>query len=385
MKQTLFSGMLWEVPAGKTVRLKSFSSDQWYKVDLDNKTCTCANYLTTHEICKHLNALGIYRRQRPFVARSHPTFSQALSGMVKAIRLRRVEDAVYWLVYLDTFKEPQARFRTARRILIGSAEDGHSISVMEHVVESFKKISKAQASIEDLAMEIVRICRVPNWWHPSTGGYDYIYHGMLGERQLWQLRMERSPDNFMKMLAQAIVDRDKASALAAALGFTECRLGSTKQAEYLLECTKKADHKEAQRLALVHLRAKSALSGDNNFICQSAWMLAGGVSPVADVIEPVQAGEAVGLLEKARERWKDPKPIPGWCCDSVHSAGNDVRFMGAWIHMNAVCRAFSHYGRIDPEDEWLSQFQCYDGLTVQTADPKNLQSIAITPIDTVEM
>jgi replication-associated recombination protein RarA len=159
MKQTLFSGMLWEVPPGKTIRLKSFTGDEWYTVSLDNKTCTCAKFLTTHELCKHLNALGIYSRQRPFVARSHPTFSQALSGMVKSIRLRRPEEAIYWLVYLDTFKEPQHRFRTARRILIGSAEDGHSIPVMEHVVGSFKRIGKVQAHVEELATEFCGFVR----------------------------------------------------------------------------------------------------------------------------------------------------------------------------------------------------------------------------------
>ena len=90
-----------------TIRLKSFTGDQWYSVSLDRRTCNCPQFAVTCQPCKHLNALGIYNKPRPFIARTHPTFSQALSGMVKSIRLRRVEDAVYWLVYLDTFKEPQ--------------------------------------------------------------------------------------------------------------------------------------------------------------------------------------------------------------------------------------------------------------------------------------
>jgi hypothetical protein len=104
------------------------------------------------------------------------------------------------------------------------------------------------------------------------------------------------------------------------------------------------------------------LSSDNNFLCQAVWMLAGGTSPVADVFVPVTSSEVSELIEKARARWKDPQPIPGWCLDGTHSSGNDVRFMGAWEHMNAVCRAFSRYGRVDPEDEWLLEFQSYDGL-----------------------
>jgi hypothetical protein len=289
MANTLNSSVLGSVQANATILLKSFTGDQWYNISLDKRTCTCSHFITTLLPCRHLNALGIFGTPKPFFPKTHPTFSQALSAMVKSIRLRRVEDAVYWLVYLDTFKESQSRFRTARRILIGSAEDGHSIAVMEKVVDSFKRTSKVHAGIEQLAAEVVRICKVPNWWHPSTGGHDYIYHGMVGERQLWQLMMECNPENFMNMLAQAIVEQDKGKALAAAMGFTQCRLGGTKQAEFMLECAKRTDHREAQRSAMVHLSAKSALSGDNNFICQSAWLLAGGMSPIADMIEPVHS------------------------------------------------------------------------------------------------
>jgi hypothetical protein len=359
--------------ANTTILVKSFSGESWYKISLGNRTCSCPEFATARS-CKHLNALGIYGAPRPFVPKTRPTFSQALSAMVKSIRLRRVEDAIYWLMYLDTFTEPESRFRTARRMLIGSAEDGHSIAVMEKVVDSFKRINKLHSGIEELAAELVRICKVPNWWNPSTGGHDYIYHGMVAQRQLWQLGMERSTENFTNMLVQAIVEQDKAKVLTAAMGFSQCRVGGTKQAQFVLECGKKADHKDAQRLATVHLSARTALASDNNFICQAAWQLAGGVSPVADVIEPVHWSEVLELLERAKERWKDPKPIPGWCVDGLHSAGNDARFMGVWPRMYAVCRAYSHYGRVQPEDDWLPQFQCFDGLTIHWASeaaPRN--------------
>jgi hypothetical protein len=371
MKNTTFYDMLWEVPPGNTIRLRSFTGDQWYGISLDNRTCTCAKFIKTHEVCKHLNALGIYGRQRPFVARSHPTFSQALSGMVKSIRLRKIEDAIYWLVYLDTFKEPEHRFRTARRILIGSAEDGHSIAVMEHVVDSFKRISKAEAGLEELAAEALRICKVPNWWHSSTGGHDYIYSGMLGHRKLAYLSGTITTESLPRLIEQGIAEQVKATVLAGVMGLSEIRMGASKQAELVSALAKRNGHDLAERLAQVHLRARSALSSDNNFLCQAAWMLAGGNSPVADVLHPVSSAEVSELIEKAKERWKEPQPIPRWCCDGVHSAGNDVRFMGTWEHMNAVCRAFSHYGRVDPEDEWLPEFQSYDGLIIQTTDEEN--------------
>jgi hypothetical protein len=44
-------------------------------------------------------------------------------------------------------------------------------------------------------------------------------------------------------------------------------------------------------------------------------------SPVADQIEPVVIGEVCELLKRARERWKQPLPIPSWATDGIHCAG----------------------------------------------------------------
>ena len=144
--------------------------------------------------------------------------------------------------------------------------------------------------------------------------------------------------------------------------------GSTKQANALLKLAQDRQHAQAERLISLHLSARSALSGDNNLLCQGAWMMAGGVSPVAEKILPVTDDEVTDLLDQARERWKNPKPIPRWCCDSVHSAGDDPRFMGELAEMWAVCRAFGYYGRVDPADQWLAAFRCYDGLIIERDD-----------------
>src|ERR1035441_1326993 len=89
----------------KVIRLKAFSGVGWHNVDLDKKTCDCSDFQMS-AYCRHLDALGIHSF-RPFTPKAHPTFSQALSGLVKSLRIRRVEEAVYWLHYLDTF--PDAR------------------------------------------------------------------------------------------------------------------------------------------------------------------------------------------------------------------------------------------------------------------------------------
>jgi hypothetical protein len=236
---------------------------------------------------------------------------------------------------------------------------------MEKLVESFGHISRPQTELACLATEAIRICKVPNWWHPCTGGPDYIYSGMVSERELAYLTGDPSPETMARMLEQGIEEKKKTQALAGLMGLSAAKVGGTKQAELVLSLAKKHRHTAAERLAQVHLSAKSALSSDNNFLCQAAWMMAGGVSPVADAEEPVLEAEVMELLDRATERWKHPEPIPGWCCDGTHSAGNDVRFMGAWQHMHAVCKAFEYYGRVDPEDAWLPEFHCYDGLIIE--------------------
>jgi hypothetical protein len=350
---------------GCTIRMRSFRGDEWFTICPDEKTCECPEFGDRGN-CEHLAALGLYRL-RPFRPTSHPTFSQALSALVKSLRIRRVEEAVYWLVYLDSFKEREFRFRTARRLLIGSAEDGHSIAVMEAVSERFRALCRREkTSVADLAAEAVRICKIPGWWNPITGGPDYIYSGMVGQRELAYMASPRTVENMSKLIEQGIAEKKKATALAGVMGLSDARLGGTKQAELILALAEKYQHPLAERLARVHLRERSALSSDNNFLCQAAWLMSGGVTPVADVIEQVTTDEVVHLLEAARERWRNPQPIPRFCVDGLHSSGDDVRFAGMWHHMFGVCKAFEFYGRVDPNDVWRPEFWCRDGLVIET-------------------
>ena len=92
--------------ATKIIRLKSFQGAEWYNISTEDKTCDCSEFEQAGR-CEHLSALGIHRL-RPFKPATHPTFSQALSGLVKSLRVRRVEDAVYWLTYLAQLQRQAA-------------------------------------------------------------------------------------------------------------------------------------------------------------------------------------------------------------------------------------------------------------------------------------
>ena len=347
------------------LRLKSFSGECWHTLSITRRTCDCREFIRNGR-CEHLQILGIYPL-KPFTPKTHPTFSQALSGLVKSLRIRRVNDAVYWLLYLDTFPEVQHRFRTARRLLIGAAEDGHSVAVMERVLQAFRTISKPKADLSLLVTEAIRICKHPNWWSPLTGGADCIHSALVGERDMAYCSAERSLHSMAGLIERAVDERDKTLALAGLQGLREAKVSASIQAELIRDVARRYKHPIAERLAEIHLGARTALSGDSNFLSHAVWMMAGGISPVVDDLAPVTENEVAALMQEAKERWKDPHPIPTWCCDGIHCAGNDSRFAGMLPQMFAVCLAFEHYGRVDPADEWLPQFRCLDGLLIEDA------------------
>jgi hypothetical protein len=202
------------------------------------------------------------------------------------------------------------------------------------------------------------------------GGVDYIYQSLVGERVWSYKRWDHSVQTVQHEIQRAIEEKNRQMALGGVAAFRNVRetFGATKQAEFLLHLAESMGHELAAWLCRVHLSAKSALSGDNNFLAQAVWMMAGGVSPIAEQMLPVTDDECRDLLDRAKERWQHPQPIPRWCCDGIHCAGSDTRFTGLLPQMYAVCKAFQRYGRVDPSDEWLPEFRCYDGLIIEEND-----------------
>ena len=135
-------------------------------------------------------------------------------------------------------------------MLIGSAEDGHSVAVMEKVVDGFRVISKRQTELPELVAEAVRICKIPNWWHPSTGGPDYIYSGMVGERTLAYFSGERNLEAMAKLIESGIEEGKRPTALAGLLGLSDAKAGGTKQAELVLALARRYQHPLAERKAV---------------------------------------------------------------------------------------------------------------------------------------
>jgi hypothetical protein len=355
---------------GEPLLFRSFSDKKInYQVDTQLKVCSCPVFIGGKH-CKHLEALGLYE-EKAFLPTTHPSFSQALSGLVKALRVRRVEDAVYWSLYLHRNTDNGARFRFARRLLIGAAEDGHSVSVMEAVSDNFGMLCKQDTPFIRYVAECMRICAVPNWWDPKTNGHDYIMQGLLS----WRYSMyEDNMPHYTLPKDEDILWSDleghvESGLIKQALVLFWIAIESKNLIEHetvqrLKALTIKYDSPTATKLCDIYLRHKGPLKGDGNFIGQALWTMICGPSAVAKEIQLVRTVDAIELERKAVERWKNPKPIDTWMCDGTHSAGNDRRFRGMWSDMMGVCNAYNHYGRVDPADIWLREFFPLEGLII---------------------
>jgi hypothetical protein len=353
-----------------TILLRSFSRpDVTCEVDKQQGHCSCPAY-AGDGWCKHLEQVGRYRPGKATLS-SHPSYSQALSGVVKGIRVRNLFEAAYWLNYCWTFNNrlSGSQFRTVRRLLIGAAEDGHSIAVMERVSDAFVPLLAKDVPLVNVLAQLIRICKVPNWWHPETGGHDYIYAGMLAQRRTLYDRTVRDAAQCLGGLEQAINEADQVAALFWTMKAhdSESKAGLP-LAEKLLQIAVQRSHDPAIRLIRnIYLRHAKSLTADTNFTCQAAWLLAGGASPVIDQIEPVLRSEGQRLLDDVLAA--PAHVIPGFMCDGIHCAGNDVRYAGMWDRMFAVCQQFKHHQRVDPDDVWLEdEFYSMDGLMFGKAD-----------------
>lgn len=348
---------------GNVLKVKSYSSDDVYTVNRAEKTCTCPSFQKS-QYCKHLELVYVYE-DKNWYPKPHPSYSQALSALVKAIRVRRVEDAVYWMMYLHATGESGSNFRLVRRLLIGSAEDGVSLPVMENVSQNYAKLMKEKYHPLYLAAEIVRICKIPSWWLPDSGGPEYIRQAMVGWRQSLYVQTVPSREEGYAMYRKAVKAQDFVQAsLALEVLVKNTEVKRTEIAQLVHEVAQEIGHAQAIRAIKLHLRHAQNLSNDYNFIGQAAYWSCGGSFKQADDIEGVIVGEVRELLDKATERWKNPKNIEGWCCDGHHCSGTDRRFAGMVQDLNAMCLAAKHYGTIDVSAKWLDSFRSVEGSHV---------------------
>jgi len=281
---------------------------------------------------------------------THPTTSAAMSALIKSIRLRFTEDAIYWLHYLNTF--PDQHYRICRRILLATGEDNLSIPVMHHASKFLSGCKNA--TLHDMATEVVRICKTKNWWEQDDG-HQYI--------KFWRI-VTSLPDPFKGCwfqdirgeLAEALAEENRIRSALALIRLKKFKHYNPKEfADWFTRQAEQLDSQEAVETLQVMLENPRAFKFDDNHLAQAHFRIFAGTLGEQDdpEIDPEEVQEFIDLAEA---RWKAPQPVPSFYLDGVHTSGKDKRFMGIPASMYGMCLAYKKFGRLHPDDVWPPDF-----------------------------
>jgi hypothetical protein len=243
------------------------------------------------------------------------------------------------------------RSRITRRIFISSAEDSISPWLVGTVGDWFA--SSRRDDLINAATEIVRICRVPNWWS-CDDGHAYIVNWVAAEERAASIKLDDS-EALQHALQAALFDRNIGLSLAMFMkvvsrsDFLNVHLVHT-----LSPCVEQTQCFEAARLFDTWRRVAPILGRDSNVSGMLVYSLLGLPLACATPSEHLRE-EAVQLIARAREASSEPTELPAWANDGIHvrAAGPiDRRFAGVLSNFLAMCNAYDLYGRLDPTDPW---------------------------------
>ncbi len=289
-----------------------------------------------------------------------PDPTEALSALVKSIRLRRADDAVTWFWYL--WRIPQYRARAQRRVLIAAAEDNLSVGVIRRVAEWYGTIERVK--FEHAVREILRICATPNWW-AQDDGHAYIDRWTAAEATVDALEA-KSEDGLLAAMAAGAARMDVSAALAAFSAlYARPRIPLYPFVEVLGEVARRSRSIQANRLASVFRANLRHIGVDGNLPGQALYAALVGRFGWQGTPEP-DTSEVRHQISLARERLAGPLQIPAWALDGVHTGRlRDRRFAGTVQMMAACCRAFRRFGRLSVDDPWPTELTANSGEAAQ--------------------
>ncbi len=310
------------------------------------------------------------------------SIAQAMSALVKCIRLRKFDQSIYWAGHVF-FCFPNDRYRLLRRMVIIAAEDNNHLGIQEKMVQFLGKQSK-KAQIDNcfpaIAALIYLIHNRPNWWQDPDGQL-FIGHWALTDTVP---TIDTSLEDLMEIVNEA--------ALANILlregeqDFTHADVMVTVMRHYngYLGTAAKNDQQKGAKLALanalythctgsshpyvnagqipasVHGSNAAALSGDENYLGQALYRAC--AMPLGDQHEDAMEidGETINETVEAQLTLlaNTPEKPPAWSQDGIHCKGDDKRFAGMLSSMLACINVFNKDQALELNEE--SEFEAAD-------------------------
>ena len=128
--------------------------------------------------------------------------SGLVSAMIKAVRMRKMNHALYFAAILLIGN--QAKWYIGRRICIMSCEDGIDDVLMKYVADMHTKKDK-EKTMKDLLNGIVAICLRPNWWQSDYG--KQMMYGCFREKKV-DLEKFTTEEELVALMEKSIFERD---------------------------------------------------------------------------------------------------------------------------------------------------------------------------------
>jgi hypothetical protein len=302
------------------------------------------------------------------------SIAQAMSALVKSVRLRHTEDAAYWYLHVATCF-PKDYFRLYRRMFIIGAEDCIDPAIQRQMYEWYKlaMVSKDRALINKLAVHLIqRICSTENWWQ-SPSGQKYILGWRLTEKAS---KAAGDLPNGMKDYFRSAECSTEIVTIATSnsplgirtekalyLHFHGCANGMNRAvyASKLVDAAIQSKNLQARMTAQAHVAyAKQLGNMDENWLAQALWRLLGHPLEAKTISTP---GDLDALYNaKLQEVFEASRIPPAWTQDGVHCSGKDRRFAGLLSSMVACCNVFNAYNYLDPSIEFKDKHYSSDLL-----------------------
>lgn len=325
-----------------------------YEVDLKQKTCTCPAWQSGKtRPCKHLKSL---LNPPPKV----PTVSMMKSAMIKSVRLRWTEDAVFWARCLWRF--PKERYTLVRRLAIMSGEDGMSLPVSIRAVNLLVQWDRVKE--RHVIAFLAKLCKTTVWYQSEDGR---LY------AELWRKRMEDKvlPPKLKKANIPELTGLMQKAAEEGDV-YRLCCLQDELAKSHRKERSTHIFYKDIRAIAVALNRLEARMTAsllmdagfplytDGNLSAHAVFRLGHSFEP-SNEDPSVSASEVDELVDRTDERLKGAgEKVPSYFLDGVHTGGSDRRFAGYEKPMWGMCRAYMTFGRLHPDDKWPADFWRYE-------------------------